>query len=104
VLPKPIDVVLHGNKRILDNKSNQFRHQSDLNSILASRMTAIFGRDSRIMLFFISLLTLGETRPNTLIKIGAHGLPWLKLKYFQRFPIRKKPKQPRHLHLKQKFN
>ena len=52
VLPKAIDVVLHGNKRILDIQSNQFRH-SNLNSIFALHMTAIFGRDSRIMLFFL---------------------------------------------------
>ena len=54
VLPKAIDVVLHGNKRILDIQSNQFRH-SDLNSIFASHMTAILGHDSRIMLFFTTV-------------------------------------------------
>lgn len=54
VLPKAIDVVLHGNKRILDIQSNQFRH-SDLNSIFASHMTAILEHDSRIMLFFTSV-------------------------------------------------
>ena len=73
VLPKAIDVVLHGNKRILDIQSNQFRH-SNLNSIFASHMTAIFGRDSRIMLF-LPPFNPGWSKTKQALEAGAKRLP-----------------------------